>query len=106
MEFPYAALKSKEFLLSITPDNFLDDSSIFFDSLSGEDYDSQKISRIYESFRNSGCKTLFDFLNHYLYRDVMLLAQILLKNIDSFFEQGINYILQKQYTISSVAYAR
>jgi hypothetical protein len=107
MEFPYGSLRSKAFLLTITPENFLTvDPTIFYDSLTGKNFDSDKITRIHKAFKVSGCKSLYGFLTHYLFIDVLLLAQIIVKSIDSFFDQGINYILQGLYTISSVAYSR
>lgn len=106
MEFPYGALRSKKFLLQLTPDNFLSDMTIFYDSLTGMTLNTDKIVRIHETFKKSGCENMFKFLEFYLFRDVQLLSQILVKHIDSFFDQGINYLLQKLYTISSIAYSR
>ena len=106
MQFPYSILKSREFLLQLTPDNFLSNMSIFYDSLNGGPLPDEEIFQINKTFKESGCKNMFEYLQIYLFRDIVLLSQILLKNIDSFFDQGINYILQRLYTISSIAYSR
>lgn len=104
--FPYSFLKNKEFLLSITCDNILQYSYLFYDVLKFKTMSDENQKLFFNNFKYSMCCNLFQYLKVYLNRDVLVLHNLMNKIIDAFEELiNCNIILQKKLTISNLAYS-
>ena len=104
LSFPYAFLKSKQFLLSITIENILQYDNLFYDILKFKSMSDDEKKSLKLDLKNSGCNNLYEYLKLYLNRDVFLLHNIMNKIFDAFNDLDCNIILQKKLTISSIAY--
>ena len=104
LTFPYGFLINKQFLLGITVDNIFEHENLFYDSLKFNTMSELEKNALKTDFMKSKCSNLYGYLKVYLYRDVLVLHNLMNKILDAFINLDCNIILQRKLTISSIAF--
>ena len=106
LHFPYGFLTSKHFLQSITIHNInhVSNDSFWIDHITGKFLNTKEKDLICQDFQQSSCPSLFHYLLRYLDQDVLVLHTLLIKVMNTFYGENINFILQNRLTLSSISY--
>ena len=79
-------------------------SSSWFNILSNSTPSETDINQAHLDFENCGAHNLYEYAIAYLCRDTQVLFQVFLQMLEAWNQAGVNIILTRQFTISSVVF--
>ena len=79
-------------------------STSWFNILSNSKPSDTDIQQAHCDFENCGARNLYEYAISYLARDTQVLFQVFLQMLEAWNQAGVNIILSRQFTISSVVF--